>query len=145
MDSMIETPLTEREAARLWALAYNTHDPKVLASILAEDVRVMSRWVVADLVGRDVYVDYLTTKFATFETAVSHVRVELGEAPGGTVGHVGRPCALLEQDGALLATVLFDVIGGELSLISLSDFPAPEDCLGTREYPGFDGRVEEVN
>ncbi|MEE4270521.1 MAG: hypothetical protein V2I67_02530, partial [Thermoanaerobaculales bacterium] len=130
---------------RRWALAYNTHDPAPLAPILADDVRVMSRWVVADMVGRQVYLDYLTTKFATFETVGSCVRVELAEAPGGAPGEVGRPCALLEQDGAVLATVLFDVIGGQLSQISLSDHPAPGDCLGTGEHPGFEDGAETAN
>jgi len=142
---MSAEPLTEREAARRWALAYNTHDPAPLAPILADDVRVMSRWVVADMVGRQVYLDYLTTKFATFETMGSHIRVELAEVPGDAPGEVGRPCALLEQDGTVLATVLFDFIAGKLSQVSLSDHPAPGDCLGSGEYPGFEDGSDTVN
>ncbi len=142
---MTDFALTERDAAVAWALAYNTHDPSALEPILAEDVRVMSRWVVNDLVGRDRYLGYLRSKFATFETTGSVVRVEVGETPGGSVESPGRPCALIEQDGSLLATVLFDVVGGKLSQISLGPFPPPGDCRRWEEFPGFDSGEELVN
>ncbi len=137
--------LTERGAALAWARAYNTHDPSVLAPILAEDVRVMSRWVVSDLVGRDEYLDYLAGKFATFEATGSVVRVEVGETPGGSAESPGRPCALIEQDGSLLATVLFDVVGGMLSQISLGPFPPPVECRRWGDFPGFESGEEIVN
>ncbi|HSN56597.1 MAG TPA: hypothetical protein VLT32_18150 [Candidatus Sulfomarinibacteraceae bacterium] len=139
---MDDVRLTEEDAALAWALAYNTHDPSVLAPILADDVRVMSRWVIRDLVGREPYLDYLARKFTTFERAGSLVRVELAVTPGPG----GRPCALLEQDGVLLATVLFDVIGGRLSMVSLSAEPAPASCRRSGHCPGFqDGAVGPVN
>jgi len=142
---MNDTPLTEREAARLWALAYNTHDAAVLAPVLADDVRVTSQWVVNDMVGREAYLDYLAGKFTTFETAGSMVRVGIGEAPGSRAGATGRPCALIEQDGNLLATVLFDVIGGRLSHVSLSSNPSPVDCLLLGDYPGFENNQDHIN
>ena len=142
---MSEFALTERSAAEAWARAYNTHDPSVLAPILAEDVRVMSRWVVNDLVGRSGYLGYLKSKFATFESTGSVVRVEIGETPGASAGTPGRPCALIEQDGSLLATVLFDVIGGKLSQISLGPYPPPEECRRWGEFPGFDSDEGIVN
>ncbi len=137
--------LSEREAARLWAQAYNTHNAATLAPVLADDVRVMSQWVVNDIVGREVYLEYLAKKFTTFEAAGSMVRVGLGEAPGDRVGAIGRPCALIEQDGALLATVLFDVIGGQLSQVSVSANPSPVDCLFLGEYPGFGEEPGDIN
>jgi ketosteroid isomerase-like protein len=142
---MTIAPLTERDAARAWALAYNTHDPSVLASILADDVRVMSRWVVNDLVGRAAYIEYLDRKFTTFESAGSLVRVEVAHTPGDTRGSSGRPCALIEQDGAALATVFFDVVGGKIVQISLGPYPPPESCLRTGEFPGFDDGDDLVN
>jgi hypothetical protein len=142
-EAMTHAPVTEREAARLWALAYNTHDPTVLATILAEDVRVMSRWVVNDLVGRSPYLEYLERKFQTFDEARSVVRAEVAETPG-RAGSSGRPCVVLEQDGALLATVLFDVVGGRLSQITMSAHPSPASCARTGEYPGF-GDEDVVN
>ena len=144
-EKMDDSILTEVDAARAWALAYNTHDPSVLAPILSADVRVMSRWVVNDLVGRDAYVDYLTRKFATFERAGSVVRVELAAAPVGSSGLPGRPCALMEQDGSLLATVFFDVIGGRLFQISLGANPPPATCRRSGDYPGFETQVGVVN
>jgi hypothetical protein len=134
---MTGVSLTEEDAAHAWALAYNTHDPSALASILADDVRVMSRWVVTDLVGRDAYLEYLDRKFSTFERVGSVIRVEVAETPGSTEGARGRPCALIEQDGTLLATVIFDVVCGRLTQVSLSENPAPEECLGSGVYPGF--------
>lgn len=139
-----EAPLTERDAARLWALAYNTHDASVIAPILADDVRVMSRWVVNDLVGRDRYLDYLDRKFRTFETVGSVVRAGLAETPGDAESG-GRPCVLLEQDGTLLATVLFDVVGSALSQVTLSVHPPPDACAGSGEYPGFTEDLRTVN
>jgi hypothetical protein len=144
-EPMTEFVLTERDAAHTWAQAYNTHDPAALAPILADDVRVMSRWVVNDLVGRDGYLGYLKTKFATFEKTGSVVRVEIGETPGRSGGASGRPCALIEQDGRLLATVLFDVVGGKLSQISLGPYPRPEECRRSGEFPGFDPGDGVVN
>ena len=143
-ESMNDGPVTERGAARLWALAYNTHDVSVIAPILAEDVRVMSRWVVNDLVGRDRYLDYLEQKFRTFETVGSVVRAGLAETPGNPASS-GRPCVLLEQDGKLLATVLFDVVGGSLSQVTLSVHPPPHVCVGSGEYPGFEDERQTVN
>ncbi len=142
---MTERDLTERDAARAWARAYNTHDPSVLEPILSADVRVMSRWVVNDLVGREAYVEYLRRKFLTFEQTGSVVRVEIGNAPGEVEGVPGRPCALVEQDGALLATVFFEVFGDWLAQISLGPFPAPESCRRSGEFPGFTGGAEIVN
>jgi hypothetical protein len=52
---------------------------------------------------------------------------------------------LVEQDGKLLATVLFEVIGGKLSQVSLSDNPAPGRCLGSGEFPGREAAPEVVN
>jgi hypothetical protein len=138
-------PLTELEAARAWALAYNTHDPSVLEPLLAADVRVMSRWVVSDLVGRTPYLAYLAEKFRTFERVGSHVRVEIGSTPGEAPGWAGRPCALLEQDRRLIATVLFDVIGGAIVQISLGANPDPAVCIGSGSYPGFDDDDQPVN
>lgn len=134
--AMDGTTLTEREAARLWALAYNLHDASVLVPVLADGIRVMSRWVVNDLVGRDAYLSYLETKFRTFERSRSVVRAELGETPGHR-SEAGRPCVLLEQDGVVLATVLFDVVVGRLTQITLSDHPTPASCRRTGEVPGF--------
>jgi hypothetical protein len=138
-------PLTEAEAARLWALAYNTHDPAVLEPILAADVRVMSRWVIRDLIGRDAYLDYLGSKFRTFEQNGSVVRVETGRTPGTTPDAVGRPCALIEQDGRKLATVLFDVLGGRLIQVIMTASPPPHECLGSGEFPGFNADGGVVN
>ncbi len=142
---MAELAFTERDAALAWARAYNTHDPSVLEPILADDVRVMSRWVVNDMVGRDGYLGYLRSKYATFEKTCSVVRVEIGETPGGSASSPGRPCALIEQDGSLIATVLFDVVGGKLSQISLGPFPPPDECRRWGEFPGFDSDEELVN
>jgi hypothetical protein len=133
MEGMSPPNLTEDRAARLWALAYNSHEVAVLEHVLADDIRVMSRWVVNDLVGRDAYLAYLRGKFATFEQTGSVVRVELGRTPGSP----GRSCAVLEQDGVMLATVLFDVVGGRLARISLGPNPPPESCLRSGEFPGF--------
>lgn len=137
--------LTEREAARLWALAYNTHDPSVLAPILSRDVRVMSRWVVNDLVGRDRYLKYLAKKFQTFDESGSLVRVELGRTPGDPSDGPGRACAFIEQNGVVLATVLFDVVGGRLSQVSISPYPAPAACERSGDYPGFGFDLDPVN
>lgn len=142
---MTEALLTEHDAAAAWALAYNSHDPSGLVGILAEDVRVMSRWVVNDLVGRDAYLDYLGRKFRTFEIAGSMVRVDVGMTPGGASGSPGRPCAILEQDGTALATVLFDVVGDLVWQISIAAHPPPASCLGSGCYPGFEGVVPTVN
>jgi len=142
---MTEFTLTERSAAEAWARAYNTHDPSVLEPILAEDLRVMSRWVVSDLIGREAYLDYLRRKFETFDQTGSMVRVEIGQTPGDSQGSAGRPCALIEQDGSLLATVLFDVVGGRLSQITLGPFPPPGDCGRWGEFPGFDSGEDLVN
>ena len=137
--------LTEAEAARLWALAYNTHDPSVLAPILSRDVRVMSRWVVNDLVGRDRYLSYLRRKFQTFDESGLLVRVEVGWTPGDPPVEPGRPCALIEQNGLLLATVLFDVVGGRLSQVSIGPYPAPASCERSGEYPGLESDDGLVN
>ena len=137
--------LTEAEAARLWALAYNTRDPSVLAPILSRDVRVMSRWVVNDLVGRDGYLRYLTRKFLTFDESGSLVRVELGRTPGDPPEEPGRPCAFIEQNGVLLATVLFEVVGGLVSQVSIGPYPAPAACERSGEHPGFGFDDEPVN
>ena len=69
------------------------------------------------------------------------VRVELARTPGTP----GRPCALIEQDGSLLATVLFEVVGGRLSVISLGPHPRPENCRRSNDYPGFESAIETVN
>jgi hypothetical protein len=142
---MDDYPLTEGEAARLWALAYNTHYPSVLAPILAKDVRVMSRWVVNDLIGGENYLSYLTRKFRTFEEAGSLVRVELGRTLGDAQGSTGRPCAFIEQNGVLLATVLFDVVGGQLSQVSIGPHPTPSECDRSGAYPGYGFEDEPVN
>jgi len=142
---MDDFAVTEHDAAVAWALAYNTHDPSVLAPILADDVRVMSRWVVNDLVGRNAYLEYLRRKFATFERAGTLVRVEVARAPGDGPEPSGRPCALIEQDGKMLATVLFDVLGGRIAQISLGPLPPPESCRRSGKFPGFDIEPDLVN
>jgi hypothetical protein len=137
--------LDEHEAAARWALAYNTHDPAVLEGVLADDVRVTSRWVITDMVGRDTYLDYLRVKFDTFERHRSMVRVELARAPAEPAWPKGRPCALIEQDGSVLATVLFEVSGGRITQVALGDRPPPAACRRSGAYPGFDRGGEPVN
>lgn len=141
---MEDLAFDERDAAAAWARAYNTHDPSHLEPHLAEDVRVMSRWVVRDLIGRDTYLRYLTGKFRTFERVGSMVRVDVGTAHGEPSSS-GRPCAILEQDGSLLATVLFDVIGGRIWQISLGDQPPPASCRRAHVFPGFGTGDQSVN
>ena len=98
-----------------------------------------------DLVGREAYLGYLVAKFATIEKLGSVVRVEVGEAPGGESGAQGRPCALIEQDGSLLATVFVDVVGGRISQISMGPNPPPGRCRRGGELPGFEGEEAVVN
>lgn len=141
---MDDLTFDERDAAVVWARAYNTHDPSQLEPHLAAEVRVMSRWVVRDLIGRDAYLRYLAGKFRTFERVGSVVRVDVGTAHGEPWS-AGRPCAILEQDGSLLATVLFDVIGGLICQISLGDQPPPASCRRAHQFPGFDARDGSVN
>jgi hypothetical protein len=74
------------------------------------------------------------------------IRVEVGETPGASGRAGGRPCALLEQDGSLIATVLFEVICGRVVRVSLSANPAPGECIGSGVFPGFsDADPSRVN
>ncbi len=84
-------------------------------------------------------------KFTTFESTGSLVRVEVANTTGDTRGSLGRPCALIEQDGAALATVFFDVVGGMIIQISLGPYPPPESCLRSGAFPGFDEGDDLVN
>ena len=139
-------PLTERDAARAWALAYNTHDP----SVAGPDPRRRRPGDVAvggqrpRRSGRLHRVPkpqvHNLRKYGFVGSSRSR------DTPLATPrGSSGRPCALIEQDGSALATVFFEVVAGRIVQISLGPHPPPESCLRTGEFPGFEKDDDLVN
>ena len=135
--------LTERDAARAWALAYNTLDPSHLEPLLHDDIRIASQSVLVEMVGPREYLEYLDGKFATFKRVKTEIRVELGEtSPYPVAPNPPRPCAIANQDGRPAATVLFEVDGGLISRVDLCMIPPPQTCKGTGIFPGLDDADE---
>lgn len=130
--------LTELDAATAWARAYNLLDASHVAPLLAEDVHYASQWVFEEIENRDDYLAYLVPKLATIEKTGSFVRAELAETrPYPMYPNPPRPCVVVIQGGKMLATVLFEVSGGEITRIDMCEIPPPETCALSGECPGL--------
>ena len=131
--------LTELDAARAWALAYNTGDSAPLEAILAPDVRHSSQWVFDSLEGLDDYLPYLRGKLATLRRVGLPNRCELAETrPYPRYPSPPRPCVVVWEQDELTCTVLFTVRDGAVAAIDICAIPPPGTCARSGELPGLE-------
>lgn len=127
--------LTEREALMAYATMINTGDPSVLAPLLAPDFTYTSQNVLTDMVGKDVYLEFMAAKFETMRNAGLMPMADLAHRPG--YGHV--ECAVLWQGTPPVPQCLVyaDVAGEHLKAIHLCIVPAPESAKPLGLWPGL--------
>lgn len=132
--------LTQAEAARVYATAWNRLDASILEAFLDDDIRQTSQNVLTDLVGKNEVVDYLRQKMDTIRSSPnSRVFAELGETrsyPGYTFPP--EDCVVVAQGRKenVLAIVLFEVENEKITQINLcSIVPTPGTAVRHGIYP----------
>ena len=132
--------LSLTDAAAAYARAHNTMDPSHLKGLLSEDFRYASQWEFDEMEGAAAYLDYLARKLEAIRSSGSAVTAELASTqPYPMAPNRPVPCVVMAQDGAQVATVLFQVKDGRITRIDMCQIPPPESCVGTGEYPGING------
>lgn len=127
--------LTEREALTAYATMINTGDPSVLAPLLAPDFTYTSQNVLTDMVGKEVYLAFMTAKFGKMMRAGRVPMADLAHRPG--YGHT--ECVVVWQGSppAPQCLAYADVDAGRLQAIHLCIVPAPESARPLGLWPGL--------
>ena len=132
--------LTQEEALRLFAKAWNTLDPSELILHLAEDIRYSSQTVIESMTTVDEVSEYLKGKMEILQNAPENrVFAELGETqPYPMYPKPPRPCVLMAQSHPdnIRAVVLIEVSDNKISSIDWCvTAPVPSTIKRSGEYP----------
>ena len=111
--------VSEADAAREYARAWNRLDPSRFLSLLADEARYASQWVFEELETRAAIADYLTGKMKTIRNLSRHnpnykVLAELGKISAGVAG---RDCVFMAQGKkeSITGVVLFEIGHGQIT------------------------------
>jgi len=128
-----DTDPTKLEACRAYARMMNTLNPAHIESWLAEDVKYNSQWVMAEMVGKHQYMEYITGKIQTIKATGSRVWAEIAYTHAFGSG----PCVVLAQETPenLKATLLIDMTGDKICSMCMCCVPSPYECRRTGEQP----------
>ena len=130
---------TARDAAAVWARAFNSRSSTVLTKWLAHDLRYVSEWTEREIDNPNDYLEHLEARLKTIRDSAIEARAELAEMapfPGSLAEP--QPCVMVDLDGKPLATVLFQVDGKNITKIEFSMNPASDACVRTGIFPGLD-------
>ena len=130
---------TMRDAAAVWARAFNSRSSMVLTKWLAHDLRYVSEWADEEIDNRNDYLEHLEARLKTIRDSAIEARAELAEMapfPGSLAEP--QPCVMVDLDRKPLATVLFQVDGRNITRIEFCLNPAPDACVRTGIFPGLD-------
>ena len=129
--------VTDYDAARVFAIAWNQLDFSALEPHLDDSVRYSSQQVLDELVGKDAVVEYIAGKMETIKAAApqSQVYAESGK----TISNPPRrPCVIMAQGARdnLVGLVLFEVRDGRIHRIDFCTvLPDPRSAYRSGEYP----------
>ena len=130
-------PLTEADATRAYAKAWNRLEPDRFLEQLAPNAGYTSQWVFEELKGAEAISNCLRGKMNTVRASgagdlSSRVQVEIGRTTRGTYD---RPCALMTQGTAeVKAVVIFEVDDGQIQRFDMC-IPAFYAPVHTRVFP----------
>ncbi len=129
-----ESPLTEKEAALLFARAWNLLSSEPLEPFLNELTVYESQMVLVPMTGGEEILAYLAGKFETLSRDPAYQPYfELGRL------HGIRPCVIMCQGSKdnPLALALFEVEGRSIRRIDICIAPAPAEAERTGIFPGL--------
>lgn len=130
---------TQRDAAAMWALTFNTLDCSHLSNVLASDLKYVSEWAEDEINNRDDYLEHLEARLQTIRNSTIAARAELAEVPPFPGSEADpQPCVMVDLRGEPLATVLFQVDGNNITRIEFCRNPAPDACVRRGIFPGLD-------
>jgi hypothetical protein len=114
----------------LLAHAYNTQNTAFLEMILADDLLYSSQWVLEEMRGKQVYLDYLSAKFKTIMKSGSAIFAELAS-------YRGQYCLVIAQGSKAnpVATMLVKTQQGKISEIHMCEVPHFTECERLGIYP----------
>lgn len=110
--------LSELDAAKAYALAWNTLDCTGFLALLAPDAHYASQYVFDELESRDKIASYLAGKMETVKRSGQIVRAELAKA---SVSFPGQDCVAMFQGDmeTVAAVVVFSVDGDQITRFDL--------------------------
>ena len=131
--------MTEEEACRIYASAWNRLSPDDLVTALDEHVRYSSQSVFSDVQGKEQVAEYFRNKMATIRsTPGASVFAQLAETqPYPMYPNPPRPCVVVAQGNPedLVATVLFTVSTAKIVAIDMCLIPPPHTVRLLGEFP----------
>ncbi len=110
-----------------------------LESLLHEDVHYEAQWSFHEVsavwlpyavIGREEFLAYIQPRLEEIKRSGIEIFAEMGRLPTG-------PCVLVAQGTSdeLTATVLVDVIGGQIRRLDICTVPDPRTAERTGDYP----------
>jgi hypothetical protein len=131
--------MTEEDACRTYATAWNRLAPDDLINVLDEDVRYTSQAVLLEMRGKQKVAEYLRQKMDTVRSSPAFkVLAELAETqPYPMYPNAPRPCVVVAQGKPenLVATVLFTVASSKIIAIDICVIPPPYTTKRLGEFP----------
>lgn len=125
--------LTEADALRVYARTINTLDASQIETLLDDNFRCSSQWLIGEITSKQDYLDYLKSQLLEYQQ--SGVRPYAEMAVVSAWGH--NECVVMAEGEKenLTATVFATVRNGKILRIDVCATPSPSETMRSGEYP----------
>lgn len=125
--------LMEADALRVYARMINTLDASHIETLLDDNFRYSSQWMIGEITSKQDYLDHIKSQLLEFKQ--SGVRAYAEMAVVSAWGH--NECVVTAEGGKenLIATVFATVKNGKILRIDMCATPYPSETMRSGEYP----------
>ena len=125
--------LTEADALRVYARMINTLDASHIESLLDDNFRYSSQWMIGEITSKDDFLDHIKSQL--IEIKQSGVKAYAEMAIVSAWGH--NECIVTAEGDKenLIATVFATVRNGKILRIDVCATPNPAETMRSGEYP----------
>ena len=122
-----------KRALRAYASMMNSLDYSKLEPLLSHDFHYASQMVLAEIISKQEYLDYINPKLEVVRASGTKVWAEMAMLTHSFPG----PCVVLAQGEKenLVALVLAKVKGDQIERIDMCIVPTPQSAKRSGEYP----------
>jgi len=125
--------LTEADALRVYARMINTLDISHIETLLDDNFRYSSQWMIGEITSKQDFLDYIKSQL--LEAKQSGIRAYAEMAVVSAWGH--NECVVTAEGDKknLIATVFATVRNGKILRIDMCATPHPAETMRSGEYP----------
>ena len=125
--------LTEIDALRAYARMMNTLDASHIESLLDDDFRYSSQWMMGEISSKQEFLDYIKPRLLSIKQSGGRAYAEIAIIQAW--GHDECVVTAEGEKDNLMATVFAWVNGEKIRRIDMCHTPSPSETMRTGEYP----------